>query len=156
MSFVIGTATNKSAAIVSPGLYISRLISIDEVESPFDEGKMQLKWIFRVERVIDTNDDDPEAALEAEIWGYTSKGGSLRHKARQWATAIRGKEYEEDEPMDAAELLGKLVKVSVVPHTKQDGTETTKIGALTTHKTKTKSAPAPVVEEAEDDDSDDF
>lgn len=136
MSLVFGTATNTSAVITPPGLYLVRLANVEETESTFNPGEMQLKWIFKIERVIDSSEDEAEDAVGSELWGFSSKGGSLRHKARIWGEAIRGKPYDEGEPMDASELIGKLAKASVVPHTKQDGSETTKIGALTVHKTR--------------------
>lgn len=156
MSLIIGTANNSTASVTPAGLYLTRLTSIEEVESPFEPGKMQLKWVFNIESVIDSSDeDDAQSSVGSDIWGYSSKGGGLKHKARIWAQTIRGREYEEGEPLDAAELLGKRVKVSVVPHIKQDGSETTKVGALTTYKPK-KATPKVEAPVEDDDDSDDF
>lgn len=137
MSLTIGTATNTAEYSAIPaGLYLARLKAIEEIESRYNEGQTDLKWIFVVERVIDSNDDDAEKAVGEEIWGYSSKGASLKHKARLWAEAIRGRAYDEGETIRSDELIGKLVKISMVEHTRQDGTTTTKVGALTTHKTK--------------------
>lgn len=159
MELTIGTATNKTDFAPTPeGLYVVQLKHVEKAESTFNPGTEHLKWIFTVRAVIDSNDDAAEDAVGEELWGFSSLGGTLRHKARKWAEALRGKPYAEGEAMAVSELIGCYAKATVVPHTKQDGSETTKIESLAPHKTTRRSkrapepAPEPVIEDDEDDD----
>lgn len=155
----LGTATNTMAGVSPPvGQYRVSLKKIDDVESSFSEdGNWQ--WVFEIEDVINSDDDEAEEFIGQELFGFTSKGLGPRHKARGWIEALLGRKLEEGEAVAEDDLIGAKAVANVIPHTRQDGTESTKIASeagLTRYKAKKKSKPAPPpVDDDEDTEEDD-
>lgn len=134
MSFALPKVNNAEFTGIPVGFYVARLKAMEKQEarpSQFhDEPQETVKWVFTIEQVIDSNDDDAENKVGEELWGFTSISMGRKAKMRHWAEALLGRELEEDDALAADDLIGKRAKVMVEPHTKQDGTKTTKIGSL--------------------------
>ncbi|HLI51011.1 MAG TPA: hypothetical protein VKU87_04395 [Thermomicrobiaceae bacterium] len=149
MSFTIPTPNSTSGGATPEGVYGVRLVSMDMEH--FEDGPYgpqdRVKWIFGIEKVIDTDYDDPESLVGKEIWAFTSNSMHIMSTMRKHAAALLGHEIEDGENVQPSDLIGKQAKANVGPHTKKDGTLTTKLAYLQPVKGK---RPAPV--QAPDDD----
>lgn len=160
-----GTATDQQAIAAPAGSYKVSLKDMDtEVESDFNPDG-QIKWIFEIEDVIHSSDDEADDYIGEELHGYSNKssnGYNPRSKTRQWYEALLGRKLESDEAMSKEAVLGRNAVATVVEHERKDGTPTTKIaqeGGLQPFKErkkgkKAKPAPEPEPEEADEDDDD--
>lgn len=139
MAFTLPKATNTEFSAIPVGLYVVRLKAMEEQEpqaSQFsDEPKASVKWIFTIEQVIDANDEDEaEAKVGEEVWVFSSITMGKKAKMRAFAEALLGRAIDEKESITDEMLIGKRAKASIIPHTKTDGSETTKIGSLVPYK----------------------
>lgn len=138
MTFTLPKANNSEFSPIPVGLYIVRLKSLEQQEprpSQFsDEPQATAKWVFTVEQVIDSNDEDAEEKVGEELWGFTSITMGKKSKMRLWTEALLGRAVTEDDDIPTTALIGKRAKATIIPHTKQDGTETTKIGSMVPYK----------------------
>jgi hypothetical protein len=152
---MLGTVTNEMAGVSPPaGQYRVMLKEIDDIESSFDENG-NWKWVFTIEDVINSDDDEAESFIGQELYGFSSKGLGPRHKARAWIEALMGQKLDEGEPVREDDLIGKRAVANVIDYKRTDGSDGTKIaseGGLSRFKGKKKAKPAPP---PEDDDSDD-
>lgn len=132
MSFTIPPATNNAGTAIPVGLYTVRLKALEhsyQEEGPFGPGD-RVKWIFTVEQVIDSDDEDAESKVGEELWAYTSLSMGRKAKMRGYVEALMGRTLEDGEGIAPEDLIDRRAKASVVPHERQDGTMTTKVGSL--------------------------
>lgn len=160
MARTLGTVTNSVGGVAPPaGQYVVSMARLEDADGEFGP---QWKWIFEVEQVIHSNDDEAEDFIGEELHGYTSTGLGPRHKARAWVEALMGQKLDEGEAVEEADLIGRKAIANVIEYKRNDGTEATKIateGGLSPYKKKSKkkSAPPPEPEDEEDlEDSDPF
>ena len=152
----LGTATNTMAGVSPPaGQYVVSLKSIEELESDFGP---QWRWVFAIESVVYSSDDEAEEFVGEDLWGFSSQGLGPQHKARKWIEALMQRKLEEGEPVEESDLIGRKAVANVVDHERKDGTQSTKIaqdGGLSPYKKKGKKKPAPQPEPEDEDDTDD-
>lgn len=159
MSRTLGTITNEIGGVAPPaGQYVVSLARIEDADGEFGP---QYKWIYEVESVIHSNDDEADEFIGAELHGYSSVGLGPRHKARAWVEALTQRAMEPGENVDEDDLIGRKAVANVIAYKRNDGTEATKIateGGIQPYKKKSKKkkpAPAPEPEPEESDDDDD-
>lgn len=156
MPIRIPAATNTEFTGTPVGLYVCEVTGIDEwiSETPsiYGNDSPQAKWLFTIRQIIDSDADEPDMLIGQDIWGFSTVSMGRKAKMRQWVEQILGRSILEDEEIEDDDLIGRRCKVSIVKHTRQDGTETTKIGAVQTYRAKTKAAAKPVQEPEFDDD----
>lgn len=144
MSFALPKVSNSTGASIPEGLYGVTLKEMqkEHVEDGPYGPQDRVKWIFTVNEVIDANDDEAEQKVGEELWAFTSLSMGKKAKMRAFAEALLGRALDEDEEIGTADLIGRRAKANVIPHTKQDGTQTTKLGTLTAAKTSKRRARA--------------
>lgn len=149
MATTLGIATDQQGTAPPAGSYRVKLKAMEtDIESDFNPDG-QVKWIFSVEDVIHSNDDDAEDFIGEEIHGYSnqsSSGYGSKAKTRIWYEALLGRRLEDNEPMSIEAVVGNQAVVNVVDHERKDGTATTKIaqeGGVSPYKAKKKKAAAP-------------
>jgi hypothetical protein len=156
MARTLGTVTNEVAGIAPPaGTYVVSLKAMDDADGNFGP---QWKWIFEIEQVIHSNDDEAEEFVGAELHGYSSTGLGPRHKARQWIEALMNQKLDEGDPVHESDLIGRKATATVIEYRREDGTDGTKIateGGIQPYKKRKKgSKPKPPPEPEYDDDED--
>ena len=142
MSFTLPKASNSSGAAIPVGLYLVTLKHMEmehREDGPYGP-QDRVKWIFTIDEVLDADDDDALDKVGEELWSFTNSSMHVKATMRGYVEALLGRAVDEDEEVSTADLLGKRAKASVVPHTKQDGTKTTKLGTLTPYKRARRAA----------------
>lgn len=147
MAITLPEANNSEFTGVPVGLYLVRLKAMEEQEprpSQFhEEPQATMRWVFVIEEVIDSNDEEAEEKVGEELWGFTSITMGKKAKMRAWSEALLGRPMADKEKVTDEMLVGKRAKATVIPHTRQDGTETTKIGSMVPYKSRGNGRPEP-------------
>lgn len=144
IDFALPKASNNTGSSIPIGTFIVRLkemVKEEQVAGPYGDAD-RVKWIFGVEQVVDSDDDTAEDRIGDDLWAFTSLSMGRKAKMRAHAEALLGRPLDEDEQVGVTDLVGKRAKASVVPHIKQDGTATTKLGSLMPYKAKKAAKPA--------------
>ncbi len=149
-TFTLPQATNTDAYETPPaGVYLFALKGLERGIQGAAEygGGERCKWVFSIDKIIDTNEpDEADAYLGEEFWAFTSYPARLgpKTKMRQYVEALLGRALDEGEEPDGDDLIGRKVKVTLAPNDKGRRN----IVAMMPHKTRR----APVVEPEDEED----
>lgn len=107
------TRTVEPAAGVPAGLYVARVKEIEDgIESQFDN-KLQVKFVFEIEQVIDADDDDPDAFVGEEQWAWANDVVSPNSKLYLWACRLLGRKLDMDDTFDLDDLIDCTCKLTI-------------------------------------------
>lgn len=144
--------------ILPEGLYLMRLKDMTN-EGPgrsFDdnsEPKDRIKWVFALEEVI-SGDDEAEERVGEEAWFWTSLSMHRKATMRGWAEGLLGREIDDNERVDAADLIGKNGRVNIIHYKKLTGDTGHKIASIL--KAKPGKKARPVVDEEDEESEEPF
>lgn len=130
MTMTMGNANNALTGEPTPeGTYLVQLKRIERTDPTQYSPDGQFKWVAIIDEVM-VGDDDAEEKLGEELWAYSNilpNGYGPKSKSRQNWEAFAGRDLEDGEAMTGEAIYGNFALAYVVPHTKADGSKTTKV-----------------------------
>lgn len=154
MSFALPKPSNQDFRLTPPGLYLMKLKSMEEtdgVDFTTQQPTKRMRWIFSIERVIDSNEpEEAEELVGEEFWAWTSITMGRKATMRAYVEALLGRPVEPDEEITTDDLLGKRLKATVAHYQKQNGETGSKISGVVPYKAKTVARAAAAEDEERD------
>ncbi len=118
------------------GEYLFRLmdVGLDTEPSQFGNGKPRMKWIFRVESVLELDDEneDDRGLVGTDVWQWTTNSMRANSTQYAWIVGMMGKKsIEKGQKVDSQTLVDQVYKVTwgdkhyTIQQTGESGTKTT-------------------------------
>lgn len=114
------TFTATSSALPPLGLYVGSLKDIEDLGVQEGQyGKQhQVRFVIELTEVLDSEDEDLAGEyVKKDVWAYANLSFGPRAKLRKWCQAIAGRQIDDGEEFDAAEIIGKPVRFTIAENT---------------------------------------
>lgn len=149
--------TETDFTVTPEGIYIMSLKDFEDgIEgNPQFGGGERCRWVFQIEQVVSSLDEDAEDQVGEEFWAWTSKNMSKRANMYKYICALMGRTLEAGENANTDDLMGRKVKVQVIEYDKADGSVGTKIGGMQPFKANNRKKAAVQADNGFEADADD-
>lgn len=102
------------------GLYVMEVTEVGDPEMSDNtngeyEAKEQVKFTFKILKVIHSDDDEAEEFIGETTYGWANFTFGPKAKLRAWAQALLGREIEDGESVSGEMLIGKRATVTIGP-----------------------------------------